>query len=291
MPARQTLAAMLCLAFALSLAACGGGGGGGGQLYQYWNAVKKSYFQVARGTSFYHSCVTLEGEPVISAYDESKGEQSDYFERVDEQSRNYKTGDTVCGTWKDIPGPLVTHIQTKENEFTIHFFEDDEDMVSYDGTILRRAHIDDAFVDKSILGRTVILGLNAGVKYGVFDNIEEHRRVDESQVTGSTSATDTTEVGIVFPTLYRTQYGVAFGDSETTTTIKRTGKRIEVERQHSVRFYHDKPNTDAYFDLAITAKSMQDMLGDEFEIVHSVPPADYYREYGEPVSGPPYGLK
>ena len=274
MPARSAIAAMLCLAFALTLAACGGGGE---SQYQYWNATTKSYYQVDGGKLYQHWCVTLEGEPVISAYSRTKMKQVDYWIKVDEESRNFKSGDTVCSTWEDTPGYSASHIQTKENEFSIGYFRASEDLIGSYGDVYKRASIDTTEVDRDILSRAVVLGLNGGFKYGVFDNIEEHRRVDESRVTGSTSATNASEAGIV-SSLYNTQYGVAFGDSATTTTLKSTGSRIEVQRKHTVRFYHDKPSTDAYFDLSLVAKSVLGYpAGSYFEIVHAPPSADYYR--------------
>ena len=154
--------------------------------------------------------------------------------------------------------PMIDFVQTKENEFSIHARKSDKDEVTL-GKVISHAEIDYGKVENFIMMVAAGLGEREGFKYGVFDNIEERERTIEGDVAGTTSRGNEVETGMVSQ-IYNTTFGSKFGDSQVTTTVQRTSGKIELQRKHSVRFYHEEPDTDEHFNVDLVLKSLRGQL-------------------------------
>ena len=278
MPARQMLAAMLCLAFALTLAACGGGGGSkpAEKLYEFWGYESDTLNFHYDGTAVtMYSCHTLVGEPIVAT---SQNRPSNGWWRKPDGARGLKANDKVC--WSSSSGDdlgkygTVTAIQTKEDEIAIRASAYDRDGVTL-GKITSHAEIDYQSLERKILQTATVIGLGKGYEYAVFDSTEERHAIRDSEVAGTTSEITGSETGMITP-IYNTTFGHVFGNTQTTTNVQQTGGSIRVSRNHTVKFYHDEPNTDKYINLNLV---MNSLVQAEFEIVNSKPTADYYYNF------------
>ena len=167
---------------------------------------------------------------------------------VTSNSEHYppKSGDKFC---RSLRFPNSSYAQTKENEFILH-------VSMSDSSKYRAVSIDYAKLENQVLFDAAALGRYGNFKYGVFDNTEERTQEAESQVTGSTSRTTGSETGIVTP-IYKSTYGVRFGNERTTTSVDRTPNSITVNRKHFVRFYNSEPDTDGYFNVDLILKTFK----------------------------------
>lgn len=263
MPARSAIAAMLCLAFALTLAACGGSG-----LvrvthdHQHWTfADVGTLIRLEGGNTYYDVCTVLQENVSKEKHSSRTEHDSDYTANtfvVTSKSTHYpaKSGDKFCYSIEK----NVSFIQTKEHEAIIQASTSSSD-----------GEIDYGALEHNILVFTAALGKLGGFKYGVFDNTEERVQEKESEVTGSRSTTIGSETGAV-TSIYNSTYGVQFGDAHTTTHVERTPGKVTVNRKHSVRYYKAEPDTDGYFDIGIVLKSLNHDLD---VIEHGVPNAKY----------------
>ena len=264
------LALCLALAIPFALAACGRSSHHWVITpHQHWTATYDSnYLELTQGKIYHSECYVLLENVSKEKHSSRSKHNPDYPADtlvVTSKFEHYpgKSGDKIC-----IVHPHITnYVQTKENEFIVQASLSDS---SED----RAVSIDYAALETAILYDAAALGRFGNFKYGVFDNTEERKQEAESQVTGSTSRTTGSETGIVTP-LYKSTYGVRFGNESTTTSVDRTPNSITVNRKHSVRYYNSEPDTDGYFNVDLILKSL-DSHSDTLQVIDSqVPNAKY----------------
>ena len=241
---KHHVAAMLCLAFALTLAACGNPRWVT-ITHQHWTAAMGGeYIGFNEGKIYQSYCYVLQEDVSKAKHSSSNRHNPDYTSKtfvITSNSEHYpgKSGDKFCVT----RFRSTTFVQTKENEFIIQATASDSSEIDY------------AALERGILYDAAALGRLGNFKYGVFDSTEERKQEQESKITSSTSITTDSGTGVVTP-LYNSTYGVRFGNASTTTSVNRTQGSITVTRKHSVRYYNSEPDTDGYFDAEIVLKSM-----------------------------------
>ena len=250
---KPALALCLALAIPLVLAACGRSSTSTHWVvipHQHWTYSDAGEYLELGGGKLYHShCVILKENVSKQKHSSRSKHNPDYTAQtfvVTSNSKHYpaKSGDKFC----HVHDHITSYVQTKENEFIIQ-------ASMSDSSEYRAVSIDYAELEGQILLDAAALGKYGNFKYGVFDNTEERTQEEESQVTGSTSRTTGSETGIVTP-IYKSTYGVRFGNESTTTSVDRTPNRIIVTRKHSVRYYNSEPNTDGYFNVDLVLESL-----------------------------------
>ena len=269
MRAHSAIAAMLCLAFALSLAACGGGGKPAPvATKEFWDWDRSSaisYYKPEGGSVQEYSCRTLIGEP---------GEYDKQARSIPVQkTEGAKAGDILCYSlhYSSLYSKTMV-LQTRESEFRVnHYVERSTDNPIHLG-----------IVEKFILLVASVYGIAEGYKYGVFDNTEEHTTKQEDRVEGERTTVTGRESGMA-TSIYNSTYGVRFGDATSTTKVERKAGRVSLQRSHTIRYYKDKPNSDSWFDLYLTLKSVNDGLNVEVVGRDFKPTADHYCSWPPPV--------
>ena len=267
-PFKLVLCLVLVLAIPLALAACGGGSKVSKIIpHQHWTYTHDGDYIVAQDGTFGHvTCAFLEEEVSKEKHINSSKHNPNYKTMtavITSRNKYYpgNPGDKFCLVhWTGGP----SYIQTKENEFTLQ-------ATASDSSRYRAAQIDYVALERKILFTAAALGRWGNFKYGVFDNAEERKQEAEAQVTGSTSRTTGSETGVVTP-LYKSTYGVRYGNESTTTSVDRTPNSITVTRKHSVRYYNSEPDTDGYFNVDLILKSLG---AEKFKVVDGIPDAKY----------------
>lgn len=223
------------------------------------------FYSASTNTGYVGKCGKLTSEPI----DHPKNHNTPHIHVLVGMSQTYQDYNSTYDCYFIYPdggtGPnssIHYGAPSIQYRFSYHQIKEDEFIIHATSTSVEGKKNDGAF-ESFILIVTTVIGDHQGFKYGIFDQVSTTTDRDQGETVTTSRGTGT--AGSYGTGIAGATYGLYFGSDQRTTTTKMVGQTLTIERRHHVKFYKSKPDSSAYFDLAILKNSVA--RGSDYKLI------------------------
>ena len=149
---------------------------------------------------------------------------------------------------KRTAGEKLCHDHTRKGSRQFSFIQTRKHRFSISGSwTADKLGAAEEIAESQIVTAAALLGRAKGFWFGVFDDTEQtaDRGAGRTRTTREGSGSSVS------------QYGMTFGNTQSTTTVETAPGSVTVRRKHVVTFYEDDPGFDGAFDIALMLRSLK----------------------------------